>query len=79
LGRSLLPLMTIVAELNARGVAFRSIAENIDTGPPVVGCSFMYPGLLQSLSAHLSASELRLAWHRPRLGEYPWVDHENFE
>ena len=32
LGRSLLHLMTIVAELNARGVAFRSISENIDTG-----------------------------------------------
>jgi len=67
LGRSLAPLIEVVAGLEALGVGFRSLAKASDTTTPGGVLFSISWGLLDNLSKTLSVNALGLG-HRPLRG-----------
>lgn len=77
LGRSLRHLIDIVGELDTRGVAFRSLTENIDTSTPAGKLIFHVFGALSEFEAALirerTMAGLNAARARGRSGGRPTV------
>lgn len=64
LGRSLADLVTLLTDLNARGVHLRSLAEGIDTSTPLGTMFYQLAGAFAEYERALISERTRAAGHR---------------